>query len=165
MASSTSVDVLPTGFRIFTTLPDVFFILEFVFGGLVWMLVASIHIKPENPLGWVMFVSVFCFVMTTAWFFIFLCGANQSSMWPSLDVGYHFVAVVFYLSASVVLAYMTVLQGNVLALLPSTTFPSALLRSVLKTYRLTISAVVMSHLATLSYFAHTVLSAIRWRRS
>ncbi|KAM4607171.1 myelin and lymphocyte protein-like [Polymixia lowei] len=87
MASTTSADYLPTGCRIFTSLPDLFFLPEFVFGGLVWILVASTRIPVENPLGWVMFVSVFCFVMTTLWFFIFLCGANQSSIWPALVFG------------------------------------------------------------------------------
>ncbi|KAM9847688.1 myelin and lymphocyte protein-like isoform 2-T2 [Aulostomus maculatus] len=87
MASTTSGDVLPTGGRIFLSIPDLFFIPEFVFGGLVWILVASTRVYPDNPLGWVMFVSVFCFVFTTLWFFIFLCGGNQSSIWPSLVFG------------------------------------------------------------------------------
>ncbi|XP_049456091.1 myelin and lymphocyte protein-like [Epinephelus fuscoguttatus] len=157
MASTTSGDVLPTGGRIFTSIPDVFFIPEFVFGGLVWILVASTLVQPANPLGWVMFVSVFCFVMTTLWFFIFLCGGNQSSIWPSLDVGYHFVAVVFYLSASVVLAYITILAGRAVQI--------SSLPGFLKIYRLDISAVVMSYMATLLYFLHAIFSAIRWKRS
>ncbi|XP_028458764.1 myelin and lymphocyte protein [Perca flavescens] len=150
-----SRDILPTGGRIFTSVPDLLFIPEFVFGGLVWMLVASAElVQIPNPLGWVMFVSIFCFIMTTLWFFIFLCGANQSGIWPSLDVGYHFVAVVFYLSASVILAYITFLRG----VLQSLTVD-------LKTYRLDIAAVVMSYLATLLYFIHAIFSAIRWKRS
>ncbi|XP_034407546.1 myelin and lymphocyte protein-like [Cyclopterus lumpus] len=155
MASPTSGDVLPTGSRIFTSVPDVFFIPEFVIGGLVWILVASTRIEPDNPLGWVMFVSVFCFVVTTLWFFIFLCGANQGSVWPSLDVGYHFVAVVFYLSASVALAYITIQVRP--------TGPVQF--EVLKNYRLEISAVVMSYVATLLYFLHAIFSAIRWKSS
>ncbi|XP_028458765.1 myelin and lymphocyte protein-like [Perca flavescens] len=155
MASTMSRDFLPTGGRIFTSVPDLLFIPEFVFGGLVWMLVASDELVMfPNPLGWVMFVSIFCFIMTTLWFFIFLCGANQSGIWPSLDVGYHFVAVVFYLSASVILAYITFLRG----VLQSLTVD-------LKTYRLDIAAVVMSYLATLLYFTHAIFSAIRWKRS
>ncbi|XP_051281589.1 myelin and lymphocyte protein [Dicentrarchus labrax] len=156
MASTTSGDVLPTGGRIFTSIPDVFFIPEFVFGGLVWILVASTRVFMENPEGWVMFVSVFCFVMTTLWFFIFLCGANQSSIWPSLDVGYHFVAAVFYLSASVALAYVTIQLG---------VLSPILIGDSLKIYRLTIAAVVMSYVATLLYFLHAIFSAIRWKRS
>ncbi|CAB1436344.1 unnamed protein product [Pleuronectes platessa] len=155
MASTTSGDVLPTGCRIFTSVPDIFFLPEFVIGGLVWILVASTRVVPDNPLGWVMFVSVFCFVFTTLWFFIFICGANQSSVWPSLDVGYHFVAVVFYLSASVDLAYITFLWGQV----------SFLSAADLKTFRLDIAAVVMSFVATLLYFLHAIFSAIRWKRS
>ncbi|XP_044227878.1 myelin and lymphocyte protein-like isoform X2 [Thunnus albacares] len=136
-----------------------------VFGGLVWMLVASTYVEPENPLGWVMFVSVFCFVMTTLWFFIFLCGANQSKIWPSLDVGYHFVAAVFYLGASVPLAYITLIRGEAVKLIPSGVPLNPLMEDILKKYRLTIAAVVMSFLATLLYFLHTIFSAIRWRRS
>ncbi|XP_040906650.1 myelin and lymphocyte protein-like [Toxotes jaculatrix] len=157
MASTTSGDVLPSGGRIFTSIPEVFFIPEFVFGGLVWILVASTRVSPDNPLGWVMFVSVFCFVVTTLWFFIFLCGANQSGIWPSLDAGYHFVAVVFYLSASVALAYITVLSGQIPAIV--------LTGDVLKNYRLDIAAVVMSYVATLLYFLHAIFCAIRWKRS
>ncbi|KAM9847687.1 myelin and lymphocyte protein-like isoform 1-T1 [Aulostomus maculatus] len=167
MASTTSGDVLPTGGRIFLSIPDLFFIPEFVFGGLVWILVASTRVYPDNPLGWVMFVSVFCFVFTTLWFFIFLCGGNQSSIWPSLDVGYHFVAVVFYLSASVDLAYITVLKGwGVAVIQGAPTIPvSSLIGESLKIYRLDIAAVVMSYVATLLYFLHAIFSAIRWKRS
>uniref|UniRef100_A0A3P8RM18 Myelin and lymphocyte protein n=1 Tax=Amphiprion percula TaxID=161767 RepID=A0A3P8RM18_AMPPE len=157
MASTTSGDVLPSGSRIFTTVPDVFFIPEFVFGGLVWILVASTRVVPDNPLGWVMFVSVFCFVGTTLWFFIFLCGANQSSVWPSLDVGFHFLAVVFFLSASVDLAYVTFRNGEEYQLSPTD--------ERLKIFRLDIAAVVMSYVATLLYFLHAIFSAIRWKNS
>ncbi|XP_061822037.1 myelin and lymphocyte protein-like [Nerophis lumbriciformis] len=166
MASTTSGDVLPTGFRIFTSIPDLFFIPEFVFGGLVWILVASTRVLPDNPLGWVMFVSIFCFVFTTLWFFLFLCGANQSSIWPALDVGYHFLAAVFYLSASVDLAYITVLKGwGVTILSGGTVLQLALTGEALKIYRLDIAAVVMSYVATLLYFLHAIFSAIRWRKA
>ncbi|XP_033957143.1 myelin and lymphocyte protein-like [Pseudochaenichthys georgianus] len=169
MASTTMGDVLPTGGRVFTSIPDRFFIPEFVFGGLVWILVASTGVKYENPMGWVMSVSVFCFVMTTLWFFIFLCGANRSSSWPALDVGYHFVATVFYLSASVPLACVTVLEGQAFAALaplaPVSALNSDFLLEARKIYKLHIAAQVMSFLATLFYFMHTIFSAIRWKRS
>ncbi|XP_060896180.1 myelin and lymphocyte protein-like [Labrus mixtus] len=162
MASNTGIDVLPSGGRIFVSIPDIFYIPEFVFGGLVWMLVASNRVIPENPLGWVMFVSVFCFVMTTLWFFIFLFGANRSSIWPSLDVGFHFVAAVFYLSALVGLAFLTIQKGNLIAILSTT---SPLFAEFLKSYRLDIAAVVMCSFATLLYFVHAIFSAIRWKSS
>lgn len=60
-----------------------------VFGGLVWVLVASEHIVPHNPLAWVMFVSVFCFVMTLAWMIIFGFGCHRSSPTWAAMVGAH----------------------------------------------------------------------------
>ncbi|KAK0145170.1 Myelin and lymphocyte protein [Merluccius polli] len=149
MASTLSADLLPSGCRIFTSLPDVFFLPEFVFGGLVWILVASTRVVPANPLGWVMFVSVFCFIMTSLWFFMFACGANQGSIWPSMDVAYHFVAVVMYLSASVALAKVTLDYGTVLNLTSE----------VLKTYRLDIAAVVIYSVELDSHvlYCHTAI--------
>ncbi|KAF5888436.1 myelin and lymphocyte protein-like, partial [Clarias magur] len=79
-----------------------------IFGGLTWCLVASTRVFFPILTGWVMFVCIFCFVFTTLWFFIFLCGGNQSGVWPGLDTGYHFIAVLFYLSSSVALAYATI---------------------------------------------------------
>lgn len=71
-----------------------------VFGGLTWCLVASTRVDPANPLGWVMSVSIFCFILTTVWFFIFLSGGNQSSWWPGLVITHtytkHHLAFVIY---------------------------------------------------------------------
>ncbi|XP_060789227.1 myelin and lymphocyte protein-like [Neoarius graeffei] len=155
MASAVTGNGLPSGCKIFISMPDILFIPEFVFGGLTWCLVASTRVDPANPLGWVMSVSIFCFVLTTVWFFIFLSGGNQSSWWPGLDAGYHFIAVLFYLSSSVALAYVTLdykrrlTQGE----------------KVLKTYQEDIAAVVMSYIATLLYFLHAIFSALRWKSS
>lgn len=157
MASTTATSSLPSGGRIFTSVPDIFFLPEFVFGGLVWILVASTRVMPDNPLGWVMFVSVFCFVFTTIWFLVFVSGCNQSSVWPSLDVAYHALAAFFYLSASVALAYITLIYGQANSLAPSA--------ELLKIYREDIAAVVMSYVATLLYFLHAIFSAIRWKSS
>ncbi|XP_030642724.1 myelin and lymphocyte protein-like [Chanos chanos] len=153
MASSVTGNVMPTGCKVFTTIPDLFFIPEFVFGGLVWTLVASTHVRPDNPQGWVMFVSIFCFIMTTLWFFIFICGGNQSSVWPALDAAYHFIAVVLYLSAAVVLAVVTI------------SFQNSSGTPFFKTYQENIAAVVMAYVATLLYFIHAIFSAIRWKSS
>ncbi|XP_053366074.1 myelin and lymphocyte protein-like [Clarias gariepinus] len=152
---------LPSGGSIFTTMPEILFIPEFIFGGLTWCLVASTKVTPPlpipNPEGWVMFVCIFCFVFTTLWFFIFLCGGNQSSVWPGLDTAYHFIAVLFYLSSSVLLAYVT-LEFKAL-------FDSTLSDDILKIYRENIAAVVMSYVTTLLYFLHAIFSALRWKSS
>lgn len=55
-----------------------------IFGGLVWILVACTLVVPQNPQGWVMFVSVFCFIMTFIWMLVFACGSHHnSSSWAT----------------------------------------------------------------------------------
>ncbi|TRY94096.1 hypothetical protein DNTS_027325 [Danionella cerebrum] len=149
-AATQQMSSLPSGLRICTTAPDIFYLPELVFGGLVWILVASTYVSPANPQGWVMFVSVFCFVMTFLWLVIFACGGHKnSSAWATADFIYHLIAVVFYLSASVILAFTTIiLSGS---------------PTIFKYYQIDIAAVVFSHIATLLYFIHCILSAVRWK--
>lgn len=155
MAANTAQHMgnLPSGMGICTTIPDIFYLPELIFGGLTWCLVASNLVSPSNPLGWVMFVSIFCFVMTFLWIIIFGCGAHRnSSAWAAADFAYHGIAAFFYLSSSVVLAYITVGLGA-----------QRLNPESLRVYRIFIAAVVFSHLAMLLYFVHTIFSAIRWK--
>uniref|UniRef100_A0A9J7X195 Mal, T cell differentiation protein b n=1 Tax=Cyprinus carpio carpio TaxID=630221 RepID=A0A9J7X195_CYPCA len=112
-AATQQMSSLPSGLRVCTTVPDILYLPELVFGGLVWILVASTLVSPPNPQGWVMFVSIFCFVMTFVWLIIFACGGHKnSSAWATADFIYHLIAVVFYLSASVILAYITTIFKN-----------------------------------------------------
>ncbi|XP_050989598.1 myelin and lymphocyte protein-like [Labeo rohita] len=153
-AATQQMSSLPSGVRICSTIPDIFYLPELVFGGLVWILVASTHVTPPNPLGWVMFVSVFCFVITSLWLIIFICGAHKnSSAWATADFFYHLIAVIFYLSASVILAYITIGMKDI-TLLPQIPF---------KYYQIDIAAVVFSFVTTLLYFLHCVFSAVRWK--
>ncbi|XP_059215780.1 myelin and lymphocyte protein-like [Centropristis striata] len=150
MAATTAQPMgsLPSGLGICTTAPDIFYLPELVFGGLVWILVASTHVMPPNPLGWVMFVSVFCFVITFLWMIIFAAGGHKNNPgWAAADFFYHFIAAVFYLSAGVDLAYITMLMKI----------------GTLRIYQIDIAAVVFAFLATLLYFIHAILSAFRWK--
>ncbi|XP_077438054.1 myelin and lymphocyte protein-like isoform X2 [Vanacampus margaritifer] len=97
MAATTtqSMGSLPSGLAICVTVPDMFYLPELVTGGLVWILVASTHVEPPNPLGWVMFVSVFCFVMTLLWVVIFIAGCHKNgSTW--VTVVFAFTAALLY---------------------------------------------------------------------
>lgn len=47
-----------------------------IFGGLVWILVASSKVPDPMVQGWVMFVSVFCFVMSISLLCLYICGAH-----------------------------------------------------------------------------------------
>ncbi|XP_005747178.1 myelin and lymphocyte protein-like [Pundamilia nyererei] len=156
MASNTrTMANLPSGVGICATLPDILYLPELVFGGLVWILVACTLVVPENPQGWVMFVSVFCFVMTFIWMVVFACGRHHNkASWAAADFLYHGIAAFFYLSASVALAKVTLdLSGKQ----SNNTTTGA------RNYKLDVSAVVFSYVATLLYFVHTILSAIRWK--
>ncbi|NXV51024.1 MAL protein, partial [Uria aalge] len=88
MSSAASTTSLPSGLDVLTTFPDVLFIPEIVFGGLVWILVASSKVPSPMLQGWVMFVSVFCFVMSTTLLCLYICGAHRgSSSWVTLVSG------------------------------------------------------------------------------
>ncbi|XP_069625099.1 myelin and lymphocyte protein [Ranitomeya imitator] len=145
------ISPLPSGLRTFTSFPDFLMILEFVFGGLVWILVASTRVYPLAILqGWVMFVSVTLFICTTILLFMYIVGAHGGkATWTTLDAFYHYVASLFYLSASVLQATATISSSNL----------------TLKQYQENIAAVVFSFLVTLIYVIHAVASLLRWKRS
>ncbi|XP_075059839.1 myelin and lymphocyte protein [Mixophyes fleayi] len=143
---------LPSGLKTLSTFPDFLMILEFVFGGLVWILVASTRLVYTEMLqGWVMFVSVFCFLFTTILIVLYCAGVHGGKpSWATVDAFYHCIAALFYLSASVLQAYTTI-------------FTSGLLIG-LKGYQENIAAVVFAYLATLIYVIHAVASLLRWKR-
>lgn len=153
MSSSTSTSTLPSGLAVLTTFPDVLFIPEIIFGGLVWILVASSKVLEPMLQGWVMFVSVFCFVMSISLLCLYICGAHGGggSCWVTLDAICHSTAALFYLSAAVLEAYMTYLLGLSVYLSQE--------------YRENIAAVVFAFVATLLYVIHKVFSLLRWKSS
>uniref|UniRef100_A0A8C4UR72 Myelin and lymphocyte protein n=1 Tax=Falco tinnunculus TaxID=100819 RepID=A0A8C4UR72_FALTI len=155
MSGATSTTSLPSGLAVLTTFPDVLFIPEIIFGGLVWILVASSRVPEAILQGWVMFVSVFCFVMTVSLLCLYIFGVHGgNSFWVTLDVICHETAALFYLSAAVLEAYYTY-SIRLLAVLP--------LEAI--TYRENIAAAVFAFLATLVYVIHKVSSLLRWKAS
>ncbi|XP_016094529.1 myelin and lymphocyte protein-like [Sinocyclocheilus grahami] len=154
MATNTGqMGYLPRGGAIFCTIPDILYLPELVFGGLVLSLVASTLIDPTfaNPQAYVISVAIFCFIITFLWLLVFACGCHENrSSWASADVAYHGFAALLYLSASVLLAFVTII------------FSQESLKDTL-TYKLDIAAVVFSFFTTLLYVIHTVFSAIRWK--
>ncbi|KAG8444093.1 hypothetical protein GDO86_009325 [Hymenochirus boettgeri] len=141
---------LPSGLAVLTTFPDFLMITEFVFGGLVWILVASSQVPFPLLQGWVMFVSVTFFSFTTMLIFLYcIRGHGGKSIWTAVDAFYHCLAAFFYLSAAVLESYATIL-------LSYTNF--------YKLYQENIAAVVFAYLATLSYTIHAIFSLIRWKR-
>ncbi|XP_009322489.1 PREDICTED: myelin and lymphocyte protein isoform X1 [Pygoscelis adeliae] len=154
MSSATSTASLPSGLSVLTTFPDVLFIPEITFGGLVWILVASSKVLSPILQGWVMFVSVFCFVMSITLLCLYVCGAHGgSSSWVTLDVVCQETAALFYLSAAVLEAYFTYVVRELTSPL------------IMTIYQENIAAVVFAFLATLMYVIHKVYSLLRWKSS
>ncbi|XP_057240272.1 myelin and lymphocyte protein isoform X2 [Malurus melanocephalus] len=151
MSSSTSSSSLPSGLAVLTTFPDVLFIPEIIIGGLVWILVASSRVPLPMLQGWVMFVSVFCFVMSISLLCLYFCGVHGGgSGWVTLDAVCQVTAALFYLSAAVLEAFATYASAEM--------FPGQL-------YRENIAAVVFAFVATLVYVIHEVFSLLRWKSS
>ncbi|XP_065589591.1 myelin and lymphocyte protein [Cyrtonyx montezumae] len=149
MSSSTSSTSLPSGLAVFTTIPDLLFIPEMIFGGLVWILTASSKVTIPQLQGWVMFVSVFCFVLTSTLLFLYMCGVHgNSSSWVTLDAICQETASLLYLSAAVLEAIAA-----------SSGFQT------LTSYRENIAASVFAFIATLLYVMHVVYSLRRWKSS
>ncbi|KAM6178540.1 myelin and lymphocyte protein isoform 1-T1 [Rhynchocyon petersi] len=148
-AAASGGSTLPSGFSVLATFPDLLFIFEFVFGGLVWILIASSLVPIPMVQGWVMFVSVFCFVATTTLLVLYMIGAHGGeTSWVTLDAAYQCVAALLYLSASVLEAWATIIMHD---------------GFTYKQYHENISAVVFSYVATLLYVVHAVFSLIRWK--
>uniref|UniRef100_A0A9W3EVC7 Myelin and lymphocyte protein n=2 Tax=Camelus bactrianus TaxID=9837 RepID=A0A9W3EVC7_CAMBA len=122
-----------------------------VFGGLVWILISSSLVPIPLVQGWVMFVSVFCFVTTTLLLFLYVIGAHGSgTFWITLDAAYHCVASLFYFGASVLEAFATIQMQDGFRY---------------KQYHENISAVVFLFLITLVYIVHAVFSLKRRKSS
>ncbi|XP_020382835.2 protein MAL2 [Rhincodon typus] len=65
---------LPLGISVLQTYSGAFICLEILFGGLVWILVASSDVPVPLMQGWVMFVSVAMFLCSTLYLSLYLCG-------------------------------------------------------------------------------------------
>ncbi|XP_057599655.1 myelin and lymphocyte protein-like isoform X1 [Hippopotamus amphibius kiboko] len=140
---------LPSGFAVFTTFPHLLFIFEFAFGGLVWILIFLSHLPNPLALGWVMFVSVFCFMATTLLTFVYVFhGYKCDDFCITVEAAYHCIATLFYLSASVIEATIIIQnQGKIKQ----------------KQYSENIAAVVFSCVVTLLYLVHFVFSLKSWK--
>ncbi|XP_046518215.1 myelin and lymphocyte protein-like [Equus quagga] len=134
-------------FEVLIPCQDLLFILQFVFGALVWSLIASSLVPFPQTQAWVMFVSVSCFIGTTVLLFLYMCGANCKRV---LDAAYHCTAALFYFSASVLETWATFSMDDGFSY---------------EHYLENIFATVFSYVATLLYMVHAVLSLVIWKKS
>ncbi|CAM9568427.1 unnamed protein product [Lampetra planeri] len=101
-AQSSSQIALDKGFV--KTIPGILMILEIVFGLLVWSLVAATNYTTVPPLGWVLFVAVFFWLLTVFFFVVDLFALYtraQNINWSLVGFGYNLAAAVIYLTAAI----------------------------------------------------------------
>ncbi|XP_062847888.1 protein MAL2 [Trichomycterus rosablanca] len=100
---------LPLGPDVIRTYSGALICLEIIFGGLVWILVASSNVPVPLLQGWVMFVSITAFCCSSAYLALFLLGLAHriNTDWNFMDMMYHFIALLFYFAAFVLEAATT----------------------------------------------------------
>ncbi|KAM4771916.1 MAL-like protein [Rhinophrynus dorsalis] len=110
MPTNTEVPDMPSGLQVFTTLPYAFILPELVFGCWVWILVAATKVFYPLMQGWVMYVSVSSFLFSLILLMVYVFGfhRNNCGTWRLVDVIYHGIAAIFYLSAAVLQANATI---------------------------------------------------------
>ncbi|XP_030051779.1 MAL-like protein [Microcaecilia unicolor] len=116
---SFEVPDIPSGIDILRKLPYAFILPEVICGGWVWILVAASRVLIPVSQGWVMYVSVSSFVFSLILLMVYLFGfhKNNCATWRIVDVIYHGITAIFYLSAACLQANATIVyeqnEGNV----------------------------------------------------
>nr|XP_005897319.2 PREDICTED: protein MAL2 [Bos mutus] len=150
-------NVLPDILR---TYSGAFVCLEIVFGGLVWILVASSNVPLPLLQGWVMFVSVTAFVCSLLFLGVFLSGVvtQINANWNFLDFAYHFTVFVFYFGAFLLEAATTSLHD----LRCNRTMTVQPLLSD-NQYNINVAATIFAFVTTACYGCSLGLALRRWR--
>ncbi|XP_036597098.1 protein MAL2 [Trichosurus vulpecula] len=153
---------LPVGPDILRTYSGAFVCLEILFGGLVWILVASSNVPLPLLQGWVMFVSVTAFFFSLLFLCVFLSGmVNRiDANWNFLDFGYHFVVFIFYFGAFLLEAAATSLH-NFHCNCNGTLSTEPLLSD--NQYNVNVAATIFAFVTTACYGCSLALALRRWR--
>ncbi|XP_053743105.1 protein MAL2 isoform X2 [Synchiropus splendidus] len=166
---------LPLGLEVLRTYSGALVSLEILFGGLVWILVASSHVPVPLLQGWVMFVSVTSFVFSSCYLAVLITGlaARIHTDWNFLDVFYHFLALLFYFAAFVLQAAATAANGGVIVqrqanatnTLMCVPYPRGNILALMcgNQYSINVAATIFAFVVTLCYCCSLMMGFRRWR--
>ncbi|XP_041708209.1 protein MAL2-like [Coregonus clupeaformis] len=159
---------LPLGLQILRTYSGALICLEVIFGGLVWILVASSNVPVPLLQGWVMFVSLTMFFCSTVYLLLFLLGLADriNTDWNLMDMLYHFTALLFYFSALVLEAAVTAARGTPnISLSGCITAPSGNILTFLdnRQYSINVAATIFAFVVTLCYACSLFMGFRRWQ--
>ncbi|XP_056300892.1 protein MAL2 [Pseudoliparis swirei] len=166
---------LPFGREVFRTYSGALICVEIVFGALVWILVSDSKVPVPLLQGWVIFVSLLTFILSSAYLIIFVTGLahNINTDLNVLDIVYHFMALLFYFSAFVLEA-ATVAASIGAVKLPNSTasvlcisYPQGNIFTVLDgtQYSINIAATIFAFVVTVCYGCSMMMGFRRWRMS
>ncbi|XP_053316587.1 MAL-like protein [Spea bombifrons] len=153
MPPGTEVPDIPYGLAVFRTLPYAFILPELIFGAWVWILVAATKVFYSLTQGWVMYVAVSSFLFSLILLMVYVFGfhRNSSGSWRIVDVIYHGITAIFYLSAAVLQANATIVCNNAIATGGCT----------VTIYHLDAAASVFAFVTTLLYVLHSFQSYVQ----
>ncbi|XP_063297442.1 MAL-like protein [Pelobates fuscus] len=154
--ASTEVSDIPYGLSVFRTFPYAFILPELIFGSWVWILVAAVRVSQVLSQGWVMYVAVSSFFFSLILLMVYVFGfhRNNCGTWKIVDVIYHGITAIFYLSAAVLQANATIWCNiNI----PAGSTPQC---SVVN-YHLNAAATIFAFITTLLYVLHNFQNFIR----
>ncbi|XP_037533003.1 protein MAL2 [Nematolebias whitei] len=167
---------LPLGLDVLRTYSGALVCVEILFGGLVWILVASSNVPVPLLQGWVMFVSVTSFVLSSSYLTLLITGLADriNTDWNFVDMFYHFLAVLFYFAAFVLEAATTAANGGArFSLSQNSTesvlcvaYPRGNIFTVLtrRQFNINVAATIFAFLVTLCYSCSLVMGFKRWRK-
>ncbi|XP_037310614.1 protein MAL2 [Pungitius pungitius] len=164
---------LPLGLAVLRTYSGALICLEILFGGLVWILVASSGVPVPLLQGWVMFVSLITFILSSMYLSLFVTGLADriNTDWNVLDVVYHFWALLFYFAAFLLEAATTAASVGVLIKPNSTETvlcikqPQGNILTLLngRQYGINVAATIFAFVVTLCYGCSMAMGFKRWR--
>ncbi|KAM6909841.1 protein MAL2 [Xenentodon cancila] len=166
---------LPLGLEVLRTYSGALICAEILFGGLVWILVASSNVPVPLLQGWVMFVSVTTFILSSTYLALLITGLAEriNTDWNFLDVVYHFLALLLYFTAFVLEAATTAANGGAhLNIHPNTTesilcitYPRGNIFTVMnyRQYSINVVATIFAFAVTLFYGCSMAMGFKRWR--
>ncbi|CAN2389332.1 membrane raft polarization, partial [Pristimantis euphronides] len=140
-------------FSFLTSIPGILMLVEIVLGLLVWALVASTYHTLFAANGWILFVTIFCWILTIILFSMLLLQLTRRISfvsWPLTVLFYHVVATILYITAFITLA---------------ATVNHVYRYNIVEEYNKKAAASFFACVVMIAYGASTVLSFMEWRGS
>lgn len=163
---------LPLGLEVLRTSSGALILVEILLGALVWILVASSNVPVPLLQGWVIFVSLVAFLLSSVYLTLLVTGLADLIVtdWNFLDMFYHFFTLIFYFAAFVLEAATTAASTtasvtNITNTALCVTRPASNVFTLLdsRQYNINAAATIFAFVVTMCYGCSLMLGFKRWR--